>query len=241
MKLDDLNISQNDLCDVELVTPDIVYQAISCVNVNTNDVNFNFKSNALRVGADIICNYLTAMLQAFLIHGYIPKELVFCSLKPIIKDKLGDKFNSDNYRAIGSSSLILKVLDWVIFILFESNLKPSELQFGFQKKNSTTMCSWTVIETINYFNNRETPVYSCFLDLSKAFDLVDFAKLFCKLKDRISYIFIRLLAYIYMYFNPAVLIGVALNLIHLKYLVASVKEPCSPLSFFQFISMICFT
>ena len=200
MKLvDDLNISQNDLCDVELVTPDIVYQAISCVNVNTNDVNFNFKSNALRVGADIICNYLTAMLQAFLIHGYIPKELVFCSLKPIIKDKLGDKFNSDNYRAIGSSSLILKVLDWVIFILFESNLKPSELQFGFQKKNSTTMCSWTVIETINYFNNRETPVYSCFLDLSKAFDLVDFAKLFCKLKDRISYIFIRLLAYIYVF------------------------------------------
>ena len=157
-----------------------------------------FQSNAHRNAADIISTYLTAIFQAFLIHGYIPKELIFCSLKPIIKDKLGDKFNLDNYRAIGSSSLVLKVLDWVIFSLFESDLKPSELQFGFQKKNSTSMCSWTVIETVNYFNNRDTPVFSCFLDLSKAFDLVDFHKLFCKLKNRISNIFIRLLSYIYV-------------------------------------------
>ena len=160
--VEDLNISQQDLDDVKLVTPDIVYQAISCINNNTNDVNFVFKSNALRNAADIICNCFTVMLQGFLIHGYIPKELIFCSLKPIIKDKLGDNTSSDNFRAIGSSSLFLKVLDWVIFILFEQNLKPSELQFGFQKKNSTTMCSWTVIETINYFNNRNTPVYSLF-------------------------------------------------------------------------------
>ena len=95
---------------------------------------------------------------------------------------MGDKFSSDNYRAIGSSSLFLKILDWVIFILFEDKLKPAELLFGFQKKNSTTMCSWTVIETINYFNNRNSPVFACFVDLTKAFDLVDFAKLFGKLK-----------------------------------------------------------
>ena len=197
--VEDLNISQQDLDDVKLVTPDIVYQAISCINNNTNDVNFVFKSNALRNAADIICNCFTVMLQGFLIHGYIPKELIFCSLKPIIKDKLGDNTSSDNFRAIGSSSLFLKVLDWVIFILFEQNLKPSELQFGFQKKNSTTMCSWTVIETINYFNNRDTPVYCCFLDLSKAFDLVEFSKLFDKLKNRVNSIFIRLLAYIYVF------------------------------------------
>ena len=125
--VDDLHISQNDFSDVELINPDIVYQAICCINVNTNDVNFGFQSNALRNAADIISTYLTAIFQAFLIHGYIPKELIFCSLKPIIKDKLGDKFSSENYRAIGSSSLVLKVLDWVIFSLFESDLKPSEL------------------------------------------------------------------------------------------------------------------
>ena len=177
----------------------MVYQAISCINVNKNDVNFSFKSNAILNAVDLLTKYITALLQSFLIHGYVPKDLIMCSLKPIIKDKLGDKLSSDNYRAIGSSSLILKVLDWVIFILYESNLKPAELQFGFQKKNSTTMCTWTVTETVNYFLNRDTPVFSCFLDLSKAFDLVTFSKLFSKLHNRIGPIFIRLMAYIYIF------------------------------------------
>jgi hypothetical protein len=61
------------------------------------------------------------------------------------------------------------------------------------------MCSWTVTETVNYFLNRDTPVFSCFLDLSKAFDLVSFSKLFSKLHNRIGPIFIRLLAYIYVF------------------------------------------
>ena len=197
--LSDLNINLCDMSDVALVTPEVVYQAISCINVNKSDVSFGFKSNAILNAVDILTKHITILLQSFLIHGYVPKELILCSLKPIIKDKLGDKLSSDNYRAIGSSSLLLKVLDWVIFILYESNLKPSELQFGFQKKNSTTMCTWTVTETVNYFLNRDTPVFSCFLDLSKAFDLVSFSNLFSKLRDRIGSIFIRLLAYIYVF------------------------------------------
>ena len=119
-------------------------------------------------------------------------------MKPIVKNNLASKFSSDNYRAIGISSLILKVLDWVILILYESELKPSEFQFGFQKKNSTTMCSWVVSETINFFNNRNTPVFTCFLDLTKAFDLVNFSKLFDKLSVKISPVFVRLIAYIYV-------------------------------------------
>ena len=197
--LDSLNFSYNDMSDVEKVSPEIVYQAISCINANKGDNAFDFKSNAFLNAMDILTNHLTLLLQSFLIHGYVPTELITCSLKPIVKDKLGDKHASDNYRAIGISSLILKVLDWVILILFEDKLKPSDLQFGFQRKNSTTMCSWVVNETINYFNNRDTPVFSCFLDLTKAFDLVTFSKLFTKLRDKISNVFIRLLAYIYVH------------------------------------------
>ena len=130
----DLNVNCDDISEIELVTPEIVYQAIMCINPNKNDVNSSFKSNAIRNGVDIIYKHLTLLFHSFLIHGYIPKDLIFCSLKPIIKDKLGDKFSSDNYRAIGSSSLFLKIMDWVIFLLHESKLKPSELQFGFQKK-----------------------------------------------------------------------------------------------------------
>ena len=92
--IDDLQISQNYVCDDELINPDIVYQAICCVYVNTNDVNFGFQSNALRNATNITRTYLTAILQAFLIYSYIPKDLLFCYIKRVIKDKLGDRFNS---------------------------------------------------------------------------------------------------------------------------------------------------
>ena len=197
--LDSLNINHNNMADVNLVSPEIVYQAITCINANKSDNVYDFKSNAILNAVDILTDYITLMLQSFLIHGYVPNELLTCALKPIVKDNLGDKLCSDNYRAIGISSLILKVLDWVIFILYESELKPSDLQFGFQKKNSTTMCTWVVNETVNYFNNRNTPVFTCFLDLTKAFDLVTFSKLFNKLRNRIGSIFIRLMAYIYVF------------------------------------------
>ena len=197
----DLNndISQNSMNDVELVTPEVVFQAISSINSNKSDNNFDFKSDAFIKAKDIVTKHITLLLQSCLIHGFVPNTLLSCSLKPIIKDKLGDKSSSSNYRAIGISALILKIFDWVILILFGDKLKPSELQFGFQRKNSTTMCSWVVVETINFFNNRDTPVFACFLDLTKAFDLVNFSKLFHKLRFRISSIFVRLLSYIYMF------------------------------------------
>ena len=196
--LDSLNVNVNSMADVELVTPQLVYQAISNLKFNKSDSSFDWKSNAFLVASDVLANHLSILIQCFLIHGYIPSSLLSCTLKPIVKDNLASKFSSDNYRAIGISSLILKVLDWVILILYGSELKPSEFQFGFQKKNSPTMCSWVVSETINFFNNRNTPVFTCFLDLTKAFDLVNFSKLFIKLSAKISPIFVRLIAFIYV-------------------------------------------
>ena len=198
--LDNLNdsININDLSEIDRVTPAIVFQAISSLHKNKSDNTYAWKSDAIIYGGDILSNYFTLLFHSFLLHGYVPKSLLSCTLKPIIKDSLGDKFSSSNYRAIGISPLILKVLDLVILIIFGNDLTPSELQFGFQKDNSTTMCTWVVCETVNYFNNRDTPVFSCFLDISKAFDLVNFHKLFQKLIGRISPMFLRLLAYIYM-------------------------------------------
>ena len=191
-------ININNFDEIEKVTSGIVYQAICSLHRNKSDNNFMWKSDAIIYGGDLLTDYLTLLFHSFLLHGYVPSSLLSCSLKPIIKDKLGDKFSSANYRAIGISCLFLKLLDLVILIIFGNELKPSELQFGFQKNNSTTMCTWVVSETVNYFNNRDTPVFSCFLDMSKAFDLVHFHKLFLKLQGRISPMFLRLLAYIYM-------------------------------------------
>ena len=60
-------------------------------------------------------------------------------------------------------------------------LKTSDLQFGFKTKTSTTMCTFMTLETIEYYTSKGNNVYTLLLDASKAFDRVDYIKLFEKL------------------------------------------------------------
>ena len=48
----------------------------------------------------------------------------------------------------------------------------SEMQFGFQKDVGCTEASFTILETINHMLERGSKVFSCFLDVRKAFDTV---------------------------------------------------------------------
>ena len=60
------------------------------------------------------------------------------------------------------------------------------------------MCTWTVIETVDYFLRHGGEVFGCMMDMSKAFDLVKHSKLFRKLLDAgLPAIFLRLLIFIY--------------------------------------------
>ena len=57
-------------------------------------------------------------------------------------------------------------------------------QFGFKRKYSTDLCIFTVKSVTNYYTKENSPVYTCFLDASKAFDKINHYILFRKLLDR---------------------------------------------------------
>jgi Reverse transcriptase (RNA-dependent DNA polymerase) len=54
----------------------------------------------------------------------------------------------------------------------------SELQFGFKPKSSTIMCTMVLKEALAYYSSDNTTVYCSFLDATKAFDRVEYCKLF---------------------------------------------------------------
>ena len=61
------------------------------------------------------------------------------------------------------------------------------------------MCTWTVVETVDYFLRHGGEVFSCMMDMTKAFDLVKHSLMFKKLLDAgLPAIFVRLLIFIYM-------------------------------------------
>ena len=63
-------------------------------------------------------------------------------------------------------------------------LLTSDLQYGFKKGHSTNMCTMVLKETIAYYTSNENNIFCIFLDLTKAFDRVNYCKLFNILLNR---------------------------------------------------------
>ncbi len=70
--------------------------------------------------------------------------------------------------------------------------------FGFKGGTSTTQSTFILNKTVSYYNFNHCNVYAVFLDASKAFDHVQYCKLFNELVNgNISLLVLRLLLNMY--------------------------------------------
>ena len=198
INLVDINVNEELGLYLDRINFDSVKCALAKLKSNKSDAMYDFTSDCLLNAPDSLIHRMTDAFKWFLRTGKVPDFLLYCTLVPIVKDGLGDIASSDNYRAIAIGSLILKWFDWLILILESDKLSTDELQFGFQAKSSTTMCTWAISTVVDHYNRAGRPVFACTMDLTKAFDLVAWNKLFNELYDRgISPLVIRCLIYIY--------------------------------------------
>ena len=159
---------------MNLITTDKIREATSNLKSNRND--------PLSQNAPLsVFEHLAYLIKSFLIHSHASNCLLLATLIPIPKVKLGDLTSSNNYRSIALGSLIYKIFDWIIILLFGKTLGLDDLQFGYQKNCSTTMCTWMVIESISYFTRNGSDVFTCVMDMTKAFDIVRHSLMFKKL------------------------------------------------------------
>ena len=119
-----------------------------------------------------------------LVHGSPPAGLLLSTIVPIPKDKRGNRSNSGNYRAIALGSLFCKMFDNIVLDKHYDNLMSDELQFGYKKGASTVLCTALLKETIDYYAERDSDCYMLMLDASKAFDRVEYVRLFTLLRER---------------------------------------------------------
>ncbi|KAL0870260.1 hypothetical protein ABMA27_005292 [Loxostege sticticalis] len=125
---------------------------------------------------------LALLFNMCLVHSYLPAELMKTIVVPIIKNKTGDISDRSNYRPISLATVIAKVLDRVLNSQLEDVLSLHDGQHGFKRGLSTESAILSLKHTVKYYTDRHTPVYACFLDLSKAFDLVSYDLLWDKLE-----------------------------------------------------------
>ena len=103
------------------------------------------------------------------------------AIVPIIKNKTGDTSDKNNYRPIALVTACLKIFELCILSIIENYICTHDHQFDFKKQHATDMCIYTVKSVIKYYTRQNSPVYTCFLDASKAFDRISHWTLFKKL------------------------------------------------------------
>ncbi|KAG7294937.1 hypothetical protein JYU34_022671 [Plutella xylostella] len=117
-------------------------------------------------------------------HSYLPEDLTKTIVVPIVKNRTGDISDRGNYRPISLATIVAKVLDGLLDSCLQKHLNLHDAQFGFRSGLSTESAILSLKHAVQYYTKRSTPVYACFLDLSKAFDLVSYDVLWGKLGDR---------------------------------------------------------
>ena len=137
---------------------------------------------------------LSLLITSILSHGHMPAELMKTAIVPILKNRQGDTSDKNNYRSIA----INKIFELCIRRKVETQLITSDNQFGFKREHGTNLCIFTVKSVIKYYNLHNSPVYTCFLDVSKAYDRVNHWTLFRKLLNRsIHILIVRMFIYWY--------------------------------------------
>lgn len=138
----------------------------------------------LRLIGPLAMTWMTSFINACIIHCYLPDELISTVLSPVVKNKAGDLSSSENYRGIAVATSLSKVIEKLIINRIEPFLLSQDSQFGFKAGCSTSTATFVYKETVRHYLNNGSKVYSASLDLSKAFDKVNFHTLFIKLANR---------------------------------------------------------
>ena len=162
--MDEINVTikqsdnENVLKTVVINSTDIV-EAISHVKNGKKDGYGLIYTDHFKHGPKKLNLFLSFLFNSMIVHGYAPDGFNVSSIVPLVKNKRKSLNNSSNYRAIALSSPLSKILDWVIIKKNINNLQFSDLQYGFKAKSSTTQCTFTLFETMNYYHQHDSNTY----------------------------------------------------------------------------------
>jgi len=116
---------------------------------------------------------------------YVPVAFGEGIIIPIPKgDGKRNHDNVENYRGITVSCIISKIFESCLLCYMRKYLLTSDRQFGFKQKVGCSNAIYSLRKTIDYFTSRGSTVNICSMDLTKAFDKINFKMLFGKLMDR---------------------------------------------------------
>ena len=121
---------QNTRCSGYVIIPTDVSIAVDHLKSGKGDGFQEFCSDHFINGIKILYVFLSIIFTVFLSHGFTPDSFILGTKIPIPKDYKKYICSSSNYLAIALSSILNKILDWIIL----KSLSSSPLQYLASKK-----------------------------------------------------------------------------------------------------------
>ena len=133
----------------------------------------------IKAGKSILLHPLHELLRLCWKEGQVPQEMRDSKIVTLYKNK-GDRSDCNNYRGISLLSVVSKMFARVVLkrlqVLAE-RVYP-ESQSGFRARRSTVDMIFSIRQLQEKCREQQMPLYTAFIDLTKAFDLVSRQGLF---------------------------------------------------------------
>ena len=88
------------------------------MNAGKTDVSGAFCSDSLLHARDSMFDLLALIYRSWLVHGTVTLSLLACAFLPLLKNALKDPADTNSYRAIAESSLLLKLFDQCVLVVW---------------------------------------------------------------------------------------------------------------------------
>ena len=127
---------------------------------------------------------MTLIINKSIEHSKVPSQHKLARIIPLYKKGAANEFG--NYRPVSLLPALSKILEKAVCQQFLAHFQKYNLlcshQYGFRAKNQTTYVVHSMLNSIskNMANGRCT--IASFIDLSKAFDCLQYDKLFTKMR-----------------------------------------------------------
>ena len=161
-----------------------------CSKLKPGVCGFLLDYEHIRYAGPPLWNLLFILYQECFCQFSVPKNIKKGIILPLFKGKGVKANNKDSYRGITLFPTLCKIYEMVLLNRLEKFAADrgyfSELQFGFREGLGCIAASFTILETINHMLERGSKVFSCFLDVRKAFDTVWIDGLLYKLFNDLS-------------------------------------------------------
>ena len=147
------------------------------------------ESEHIKYGGAALLSHLHRLFNGILSVKYVPKNMKLGTVITLLKDPKKSHTDPNNYRGISLLPIVYKVLENLFLVRLQNAISESEvvfpdpLQNAYRKNVSCVNLSLALQECVRYNVERGSKVYACFLDTSKAFDVVWHPGLFVKLRE----------------------------------------------------------